>query len=279
MTLPGLLLIGAPKCGTTTLARWWDEQPRGFTAPAKEVGFFTAEWHRGTAWYAEQFAAAGPDQVTCDASPGYLYDPAALDRMAQVLPDARLAVVLREPVSRVWSHWVYNAALGIEPRPFDEVLDAEAADEAVTPPGFPISYLHGSHYAACLEQVTARFAREQLLVLFTDDLRADPAGTFARLCAHGGIPVGLPGADANVGSFPKSVALQQRLHRLRADSWPAGVGRRLMRANLGAPAPRLRPEHRDRLVALLAPTLDPLEEWLGAPLPAAWREVTRSPAR
>ncbi len=273
MTLPGLVLLGAPKSGTTTLAAWWDEQPQGFTAPEKEVGFFTVEWWRGIDWYAGRFAGARPDQVGCDASPGYLYDPRALDRLAQVLPDARLAVVLREPVSRVWSHWTYNAALGIEPRDFDQVLREESADEWRTPPGFPISYLHGSHYQQVLQDVVDRCGRERLLVLFTDDLRRDPAGTFARLCRHGGIPEGAPGTDANVGRFPRDLARQQRLHALRAPSWPLGIGRRLMRANLGGAPPPLAPRHREHLVRLLAPTLGPLEQWLGEPLPPAWREA------
>lgn len=270
MTLPGLLLLGAPKCGTTTLARWWDLHPQGFTAPEKEVGFFTVEWRRGLAWYAGRFAGAAAGQVTCDASPGYLYEPRALDRIAQVLPDAALAVVLREPVSRVWSHWTYNAALGIEPRDFETVLREEAADEWHTPPGFPISYLHGSHYLSCLQEVEQRLGRRPL-VLFTDDLRADPAATFARLCEHVGVDVAPPGPDANVGRFPKDLARQQRLHRLRASRWPLGIGRRLLQANLGATSPTLTADHRARLEALLGPTLDPLEQWLGHPLPEAWR--------
>lgn len=268
--LPGLLLLGAPKSGTTTLARWWDEQPKGYTAPAKEVGFFTVEWHRGLDWYAGNFAGAEPGQVTCDASPGYMYEPRALDRIAQVLPAARLAVVLREPVSRIWSHWVYNAALGIDPRSFDQVLQEESADEWRTPPGFPISYLHGSHYLSCLQDIAARFDREQLLVLFSDDLRTDPEQAFGRLCEHGGLDRGLPGKDANVGRFPKDLARQQRLHRLRAQRWPAGIGRRLLQTNLGAEPPRLTPAHREQLTALLQPTLGPLEQWLGTPLPSTW---------
>lgn len=269
-TLPGLLLLGAPKCGTTTLAAWWDQQPQGFTAPEKEVGFFTVEWERGLDWYRSRFTASKRGQVTCDASPGYMYEPAALERIAQVLPNARLAVVLRDPVQRVWSHWCYMVALGLEPRDVDRVLDQESVDEDVTPPDFPIGYLRGSRYLRCLEGITRRFDRSQLLVLFTDELRADPAGTFARLCEHGGIPAGAPGATKNTGRFPRSVALQRGLGRVGASRW--SLGRGLMRANVrpGAPPP-LTLERRTRLEALLHPELPDLEAWLGRPLPEAWR--------
>ena len=272
MTLPGLLLLGAPKCGTTTLAAWWDQHPQGFTAPEKEVGFFTVEWDRGLDWYRSRFADAQPGQVTCDASPGYLYDVPALDRIAATLPDARLAVILREPVARVWSHWCYMVALGLEPRGFERVLDEEIADPANTPPGFPIGYLRGSRYLAALRTVWQRFDRDQLLVLFTDDLRADPEGTFARLCRHGGIEPGPTGTSENAGRFPRSVRLHQQLGRLSAYGWPLGIGRRLMHANLRpGPPPPLTAAHRLRLEELLRPELPALETELGVELPAAWR--------
>jgi hypothetical protein len=271
VTLPGLLLLGAPKCGTTTLAAWWDQQPAGFTAPEKEVGFFTVEWDRGLGWYRSRFSGASPGQVTCDASPGYLYDDQALDRIADVLPDARLAVVLREPVSRVWSHWCYMAALGLEPRSFDRVLTEEAADPSITPPDFPIGYLVGSRYVRRLEAVAARFDRSQLLVLLTEDLRDDPAGTFAALCRHGGIQPGPPGERENAGRFPRSLRLQQLLGRAHAARWPGGIGSRLMWANLRAgTTPPLAPHHRRRLEELLSGEAAALEAWLGRPLPSNW---------
>lgn len=269
MTVPGLLLLGAPKSGTTTLAAWWDQQPRGFTAPEKEVGFFTVEWERGLDWYRSRFAAAGPHHITCDASPGYMYEAEALDRIAHTLPDARLAVVLRNPVERAWSHWCYMVALGLEPRDFEHVIDQESVDEDVTPPDFPIGYLRGSNYLRCLTAISARFDRSQLLVLLTDELRADPGSTFARLCDDGGIPTGAPGGLENAGRFPRSVALQRGLGRVGASRW--GVGRRLMMANLRqGPPPQLSPERRARLQALLHPDLPALEQWLGQPLPPSW---------
>ncbi|HUR51593.1 MAG TPA: sulfotransferase domain-containing protein [Mycobacteriales bacterium] len=272
MTLPGLLLLGAPKCGTSTLAAWWDAHPQGYTAPAKEVGFFWPDYDRGLDWYRTQFAGAAPGQVTCDASPGYMYFDEALDRIKADLPDARLALVLREPVSRVWSHWCYMVALGLEPRPFAKVLDQEEQDEGVTPPGFPLGYVAMSRYARPVASILQRFGRDQLLVMLTDELRDDPEGTFARLCAHGGIGPGEPEGARNEGRFPRSPRLQRSLFALRASRWPAGLGRRLMLANLreGPPPPLPKPSAA-RLSALLSPELPALEELLQRRLPASWR--------
>jgi hypothetical protein len=276
--LPGLVLLGAPRSGTTSLASWWGEHPQGFAPPAIELAFFSAEWHRGLGWYASQFDGAAAGQVTCDASPGYLYDPVALDRLKSVLPEARLAVVLRDPVARAWSHWCYLVALGVEPRRFSEVLAQESVNPSITPPGFPIGYLQGSRYLPVLQEVTKRFDRSQLLVLFAEDLRADPAGTFNRLCRHVGVAEGAAGESRNLGRFPHVPALQRVLTRAHAYDWPRGLGRRLLYANLSSgPIPAMHPSHRVRLEELLRPELPALQDWLGVELPERWGAGQRSP--
>jgi hypothetical protein len=270
--LPGLLILGAPKAGTTTLAAWWATHPRGFTAPEKEVRYFDMRHDRGQAWYRSRFAGMRPDQIGCDATPRYLYTAHALDRMRAEIPDARLVAVLREPAARVWSHWCYFVSLGIERRPFEEVVvDAEM--------GFArrgIDYSSFSRYLSALRQVVDRFPREQLLVLFTDELRADRQGVMDRVAAHAGVePAPLPEMpDQNEGRFPRSVPAQHVLRRLRPNKWPLGLGRRLMDANTrpGGPPP-LDPSHRARLVELFRGDLDPLERWLERPLPASWRQA------
>ena len=270
--LPGLLILGAPKAGTTTLAAWWDQHPRGYTAPEKEVGFFTVFPERGLDWYRSRFAGASAGQVGCDASPGYLYDDAALDRIARTLPEVRLAVVLREPVSRMWSHWCYNVALGVEPRSFRTVLRQELTDENVTPPSFPLGYLKGSRYLPRLEAVAQRFARDQLLVLFTDELRADPVDAFARLCEHVGVPTVAPpdGDVRNVGMTARSRRLQRLIGVSRNMGVPARFTTRLARWNLSPRRQVMNPEHRRLLELQLHPELPALSAWLGRPLPPAW---------
>lgn len=270
--LPKLFILGAPKAGTTTLASWWDAHPEGFTAPEKEVGFFTVHYERGLVWYRSRFAGAAPGQIGCDASPGYLYDDAALDRLAADRPDARLVVLLREPVSRVWSHWCYNVAIGVEPRSFGAVLRQEIADESVTPPGFPLGYLRGSRYLPRLRAVTDRFAAEQLLVLFTDDLQADPVGAFARLCEHAGVArVDPPIRDVrNIGGFVRSRRLQWWLQQARRAGLPARLADPLCRWNLTTVRPVLPERERRALERLLYPDLPPLAAWLGKPLPLGW---------
>lgn len=273
--LPDWAVLGAPKAGTTTLAAWLTGHPQGFVPPAKEVSYFDLHHALGPAWYATQFAAAAAEQRLGDATPAYLYSDLALDRLRAAAPDARLVVLLREPASRVWSHYWFNRALGLEPRSLARALRAERRDPADAPWGLPVGYLACSRYAERLEAVTARFDREQLLVLLLDDLRTDPAGVFAATCRHLGIADDVaPPEEAkvhNAGGQPRSALLQHALMRARAGSWPFDAGPRLTRLNQrpgGYPA--LPAGLRAELQAEFAAGNRRLADWLGRPLPEGW---------
>jgi hypothetical protein len=269
--LPSLLVLGAPKAGTTTLAAWWAAHPRGFVPPEKEVRYFNEHHERGQAWYRSRFAGMGDDQVGCDATPVYLYAAHALDRIAEEVPGARLVVLLREPVARMWSQWCYFTWLGLERRPFAEVvLDAEArcgrdgGDYAVF-----------SRYVGHLRAIEDRFDRSQLLVLFSDELRADRQGVFDRLADHAGVErAPLPDlADRNVGRFPRSAFAQTVLLRTRVHRLPFDLGSRLVALNTRPSGPPpLDPAVAARLRPLFTGELEALASWLGRPLPAGWQD-------
>ncbi|MGZ6825615.1 MAG: sulfotransferase family protein [Mycobacteriales bacterium] len=273
--LPDWVVLGAPKAGTTTLAAWLNGHPEAHVPPAKEVSYFDLHHARGPAWYAAQFAGASPGERLGDATPAYLYSDAALDRLRAVAPDARLLVLLREPAARVWSHYWFNRALGLEPRSFERALRAERRDPRNAPWGLTAGYLACSRYVDRLEAVVDRFDREQLLVLMFDDLRSDPAGTFAAACRHVGIADDVPPPDGarahNVGRQPRSALLQHALMRARAGSWPLRVGPRLTRLNQRSGGyPSMPDDLREQLRAELAGDTARLAAWLGRPLPDGW---------
>src|SRR3954454_20333199 len=74
--LPNYLIVGAPKCGTSSLARWLEQHPDVYMVPEKELHFFTGFWEQGLDWYKQCFAANGEPRVG-EASPSYLADPVA----------------------------------------------------------------------------------------------------------------------------------------------------------------------------------------------------------
>src|SRR3954453_12461513 len=122
-----------------------------------------------------------------EASPSYLFHPLAPDRVARLLPDARLIALLRSPVERAFSHYQHEVALGREPLSFEEAIDREdermrgELEHMLRDPYYfshtwwNYTYVARGRYAEQLERWFADFPREQLLVLLTDELAADTA--------------------------------------------------------------------------------------------------------
>ncbi len=272
--LPDFLVIGAPKSGTTTLADWLAVHPDVFVAAGKEVRFFNLHHDRGEDWYRSCFAAATPGQRRGEATPAYLYLDVALDRIRALVPDVRLVAILREPVARAWSHYWFNRGMGIEPRSFTRALDAERAGpplERATSRDLVHAYLGLGRYADRLDAVDARFAADQLLVVLADDLRRDPADTFATVCRHIGVAPRTPeDRTANVGAAPRSHAVSRLLRVLRSQRWPAGLGRRVAAANRRGGYPPIDAALAARLRASFAADNARLAQRLGRVLPDAW---------
>lgn len=217
--LPDLLLIGAPRSGTTTVSHWLRDHPQVAFSARKELEFFDRYPHRGLGWYLAQLPSDPGDRLVVEATPTYLSEEAVPVRVAAALPEARFVALLREPVARAWSNYWFFCQLGLERRSFARAV----ADED---PLDPVGYLWRGRYAEQLASWDAVVAPDRLHVVLTDDLVADPVGTFADLCAFAGLD---PVAPSRVGSVnptrrPRSRRLQTALHsasagRLRAQAF------------------------------------------------------------
>jgi hypothetical protein len=170
--LPNLIIIGAMKCGTTSLRYYLNQHPDIAMAP-DVLNFFVAErnWNRGRAWYEAQFS--GPERIHGDCSPRYTTHPIHRDvaeRMAALVPDAKLLYLVRDPIERLVSHYLHNLAEGRESRAFDAVLRELDGGE----------YVLRGHYAAQLERFLPYYERS-LLVVFNEDLRQRRLPTLRRI--------------------------------------------------------------------------------------------------
>lgn len=107
MILPRFLGLGALKAGTSLVHELLADHPEvAVPQHRKEVMFFDQHWARGPAWYADHFAHAG-DRVPGEISPGYLWHPDAPARAASLVPEAKLLVLVREPVRRCYSQYTF----------------------------------------------------------------------------------------------------------------------------------------------------------------------------
>jgi hypothetical protein len=270
--LPDFLIIGAMRSGTSSLARYLRAHPSICLATRKEVHFFDRNFDRGTEWYVSHFPCAHPGHLTGEATQTYLFDEEALDRMASVVPDARLIVLLRHPIERAYSHYWLNRARGREPLDFGAAVQAEPerVDRGGLNERFWYSYLGRGRYARQLTAVTERYSRDQLLVHLFEDLRDSPAATYASICRFLGIEDGFH--PANLGSVVNPyVTFRSVRFRALSQRLPSRLHRAVGRLNTRSGSyPPMEAALRRRLIQEFEAEIAPLESWLGRDL-SSWR--------
>jgi hypothetical protein len=208
--LPDYLIIGSTKCGTTSLHGWLNEHP--FVAETtKEIHFFNMNYDRGADWYRchfpyeterEQFAREhGRPYLIGEGTASYLAHYWTPQRVAKLVPDARLVVSLRDPADRAHSQYHYFRRRGSEPaETFEEALDLEAErlagheEHEIAEPYFHSwqvyrwGYHRTSRYAEHLERWFEVFPREQFLFLSFDEIVASPQRALDKVHTHVGLP-------------------------------------------------------------------------------------------
>jgi hypothetical protein len=179
--LPGFIIIGAQKSGTTSLLQYLRQHPNIGATHKKEVHFFSWWYEKGMDWYRAHFPLEGEAPVVGEASPSYLLHPGVPARVHAVLPDVKLIVMLRNPVDRAYSHHQMNARKGVDYLSFEEAIAKEperlrlnmGSDKDWRDSSF-ISYLSRGLYADQLEGWFDVFPRENIQVLKSEAFFADP---------------------------------------------------------------------------------------------------------
>ncbi len=235
--LPDYLLIGSKRGGSTTLARSLVASPGVHSLfPHREAlkgtYFFDVNYERGLAWYRSHFpthAALGTD-IVGDASPYYLSHPHAARRARDIVPDAHIVCVLRDPVDRAFSHYRERVKQGVESLPtFEAALDAEhertnsELERMVNDPTYVswnhlnFGYADQSRYGASIERWVQHWPREQLLVMRSEDLYADPAAVLSRTRKFLGLAeVDAPATDdLHQNRLPSATVTPETRRRLR----------------------------------------------------------------
>ncbi|MGI5236950.1 sulfotransferase family protein [Dactylosporangium sp. CA-139066] len=231
--LPDFLIAGVPKAGTSALHAALVRHPQLFLPAVKEPKFFLSDgppprkggpgdvqtyqahvWRRAD--YEALFEPAPPGALRGEATPFYLHDLAAHARIARLIPEARLVLLLRDPVDRAHSNWSHLWGAGLEPEA--DFLRAVEREPERRSRGWAAfwHYTDLGRYGTQLRHLLQYFPREQILLLRYRDLRDDPRGTVDRVCAFLGVATG------HVGEIPP-----ENVRRYVADT-PVNSGLRLL---------------------------------------------------
>jgi hypothetical protein len=207
MPLPDFLIAGVPKAGTTALHAALSPHPGLYLSKVKEPKFFLSDgpppaeggpgdvqtyqehvWRRAD--YEALFAPAPAGTLRGEATPFYLYDLAAHDRIKNLIPNAKLILLLRDPVDRAHSNWTHLWNAGLEPEP--DFLTACRAEEERKAAGWADfwHYIGLGRYGRQVQHLYEVFPREQVLLLRYRDLKDAPAATLDRVCDFLGVRTG-----------------------------------------------------------------------------------------
>jgi len=231
---PDFFIVGAAKAGTTSLYAYMRQHPEVFMPDLKEPHFFSGV--RATddqSVYVQSIAdedeylrlfLPGKDYKRIgEASPSYLWHPEAAARIHAANPNARIIILLRDPIERAYSHYLMDVRRGRQTLPF---LEAVRKDYDSPEKGWGVSHLYVE--LGLYEEQVARyinlFGEEQVLVLPFDDLKRDPIGTTHRALNFIGVDPALANWPKNLrahnpaatprGKIAASLLQSRRLHEI-----------------------------------------------------------------
>ncbi len=208
--LPDFIIIGAAKCGTTSLYKKLGQHPKVFMSTPKEPEYFARDdiFQKGQDWYAGLFDQAAEHQLCGEASTLYSQTtlfPDTVARMHNTVPQVKLIYVLREPVERTYSYYTQivknyqNSTRNfVVNRTFEECLfpadfpNRHGREEFFAPydihlPDDPKTYIEGSRYMIHINNYLSAFDRNQLLLIDFKDLIESPDAVVAEICAFLGL--------------------------------------------------------------------------------------------
>jgi hypothetical protein len=279
---PNLFIVGAAKAGTTSLYHYLAQHPDIYMAPVKEPHFFSRirpapeleaffPHVSDEAVYLALFANAHAESVRGEASTSYLSHPDVADAIWQKRPEAKIVIMLRDPVERAYSNYWNDVREGIEHRSFAAAVSEELAE----PPGaWGVSslYVDGGLYADRVEHYLDKFGGNVLVLFFEEFVRDIPhtlEGVFAFLEVDPGWTARVEPEVHNPFGLPRNLLGRRLLGSGRARSLARMLLPRSARAYgrsrlvVRTEKPPMEIDIRGRLLEMYQPDVDRLSELLG----------------
>jgi len=197
--LPNFIIVGAVRCGTTSL--YYDICDHSCVLPAAydEIGFFDSNYELGIHWYKSMFPTKFKRKkiesktgicITGEDTPFYFWDTKAIERIKKEIPKIKLIFLLRNPIDRAYSNYHLGVRLGSENLTFEESIKKEMMllmkNNDIENDGIekflrPRSYIAKGLYYHQIKNWFKVFSKDQILVLSTENLSKNPHQTLKKI--------------------------------------------------------------------------------------------------
>jgi hypothetical protein len=215
------LIAGAQKSGTSALDAYLREHPELCFPRDKELHFFDTDRLFSVepvdyAPYHALFDPQPPQRLLGESTPAYLYWPHAVERIARYNPAMRFIILLRNPITRAYSHWNYERLVHREPLGFLDAVHAYAERQSTMKPGRAkrFAYVDRGYYTRQLKRLWAHFPVEQTLLFKSEQLLDEPAAVLARIAEFLGIAPfpPLPEKTRNTREYEAPMSAEEKRH-------------------------------------------------------------------
>jgi hypothetical protein len=173
--LPSFFIIGPPRTGTSWLHTVLSECT-GLSHPTKETRFFDQHYDRGLDWYGSHYRTAAEGRAIGEVAPTYFASREARERIAGLIPKAKIVCTFRNPVDRVVSLYRLKRAYGWIRSTFEEALTSDP------------EFIESSRYAAHLKAWHTTFGPSQVMATVHEDMQADPQSFLDKVVDFVGAP-------------------------------------------------------------------------------------------
>lgn len=289
--LPNAILVGAQKGGTTALYNWLSQHPDIFGEPAmKDFPFFCTEGYResGIEWFARQFSRHQGEKIVLHGYVNYLtLSQESAPLISRDLEDAKIFVVLRNPVERAYSAYLQAIKMGRDDaKTFEVALERENTKKPVSfAQRMDRGYLQHGFYSPNLTTFRKYFSPDNIQILLFDDLKNEPYRVCEDLFKFFGVDSSFRPELRQMNTYaePRSRTIRKLINfgipvKAIRDLIPMNqrinIRRRLHNLNFRSTAkPEIKPETASYLQRVYGDEINRLEDLLGREL-SAWRNAT-----
>lgn len=296
----GMYIVGAPKCGTTSLAMYLSQHPKVHLSSPKEPHFFADDLGAKKGWrveskpeYLECFEASGTfGDRYLDASTWYLHSPNAASNIHRASPDARVVVMMRNPIRMSFSMFEHNLRMGNESQL--DIMEAMKLEKVRklgrhVPRSAPfvhcLLYSEIGNFVPGLRRYFNVFGRDKVLVILFERFVDDPKHWTEKACEFFSIappPAHIQYVAHNRSTeirnlrslrFAKSYALVKATKKVLPKNYYSALRRLLTSRGAVMPRPTMPDSYRELMMARYEGTVSQLRELLADPIPE-WEEFS-----